>query len=110
MDRAVADRKNRPLASLLENYQRSPSAFDEVLNANGEPRAQYARLLPALQELGRTDWQRRRDACERLVHEHGITDPEGRIEPVLGTRDFRLGRDVRVNYIAHFIRPGAQAS
>ena len=32
------------------------------------------------------------------------------IEPVLGTRDFRLGRDVRVNYIAHFIRPGAQAS
>ena len=82
MDRAVADRKNRPLANLLENYQRSPSAFDEVLSANGEPRAQYARLLPALQELGRTEWQRRRDACERLVHEQGITynvynDPRG---------------------------------
>ncbi len=32
------------------------------------------------------------------------------IEPVLGTRDFRLGRDVRVNYIAHLSRPGASAS
>ena len=82
MDRAVADRKSKPLASLLENYQRSPTAFDEVLSANGEPRSQYARLLPALQELGRTEWQRRRDACERLVHEQGITynvynDPRG---------------------------------
>ena len=82
MDRAVADRKSKPLANLLENYQRSETAFDEVLNANGEPRAQYARLLPALQELGRTEWQRRRDACERLVHEQGITynvynDPRG---------------------------------
>ena len=82
MDRAVADRKTKPLANLLENYQRSETAFDEVLNASGEPRAQYARLLPALQDLGRTEWQRRRDACERLVHEQGITynvynDPRG---------------------------------
>ncbi len=27
------------------------------------------------------------------------------IEPVPGTRDFRLGRDVRVNYLAHLRRP-----
>jgi 2-polyprenyl-6-hydroxyphenyl methylase/3-demethylubiquinone-9 3-methyltransferase len=32
------------------------------------------------------------------------------IEPVLGTREFRLGRDVRVNYIAHLTRPDHSAS
>jgi len=32
------------------------------------------------------------------------------IEPVLGTHDFRLGRDVRVNYLAHLARPASGAS
>ena len=31
------------------------------------------------------------------------------IEPVLGTREFRLGRDVRVNYVAHLWRPDSAA-
>jgi uncharacterized circularly permuted ATP-grasp superfamily protein/uncharacterized alpha-E superfamily protein len=69
-------------AALLENYQRRESSFDEFLADDGKPRAHYAKILGRLDDLGAAEWRRRADACERLVHEQGITyhvygDPRG---------------------------------
>ena len=60
-------------ATLLENCQRRESSFDEVRGDDGAVRAHYAKLFGALDELGATELGRRRDACERLVNEQGIT-------------------------------------
>jgi len=86
MDEAVADLKFRPFDSLLENYQRQSVGFDEVLASDRAPRPHYAPLLHSLQGLGQAEWQRRREAGERLVHEQGITynvynDPRGPERP-----------------------------
>ena len=60
-------------AALLENCQRRESSFDEVRGDDGAVRAHYAKLFGALDELGASELGRRRDACERLVNEQGIT-------------------------------------
>ncbi|MEY4387060.1 MAG: hypothetical protein RLY20_2343 [Verrucomicrobiota bacterium] len=60
-------------AALLENCQRRESSFDEVRGDDGAVRVHYAKLFAALDELGATELGRRRDACERLVNEQGIT-------------------------------------
>jgi uncharacterized circularly permuted ATP-grasp superfamily protein/uncharacterized alpha-E superfamily protein len=60
-------------AALLENCQRRESSFDEVRGDNGAVRTHYAKLFGALDELGATELGRRRDSCERLVNEQGIT-------------------------------------
>lgn len=60
-------------AALLKNYQQRDSSFDEVRGDDGAVRAHYAKLFDALDELGATELSRRRDACERLVNEQGIT-------------------------------------
>ena len=58
--------------SLLSGYE-SGAAFDEFLAADQQPRPQYARLFGALEEFGPAEMRHRRDACERLVNEQGIT-------------------------------------
>lgn len=60
-------------AALLENCQRRESSFDEVRGDDGAVRTHYAKLFAALDELGATELGRRRDSCERLVNEQGIT-------------------------------------
>jgi uncharacterized circularly permuted ATP-grasp superfamily protein/uncharacterized alpha-E superfamily protein len=67
---------------LLEKYQRREGAFDELLAPDGQARAQYAKLLAELETFSATELRRRRETCERLVHEQGITyhvygDPRG---------------------------------
>jgi uncharacterized circularly permuted ATP-grasp superfamily protein/uncharacterized alpha-E superfamily protein len=69
-------------AGLLAKYQRSPAAFDEFLTDDARPRAHYTKLLTTLEEFGVPELRRRRETCERLVHEQGITyhvysDPRG---------------------------------
>jgi uncharacterized circularly permuted ATP-grasp superfamily protein/uncharacterized alpha-E superfamily protein len=69
-------------ASPLEKYERRAGAFDEFLADDRKPRAQYARLFAELENISPTEIRRRRDTCDRLVHEQGITyhvydDPRG---------------------------------
>ena len=69
-------------AGLLANYRRNESAFDEFIGDGARPRAHCAKLLGALESFAAPELRRRRDACERLVHEQGITyhvygDPRG---------------------------------
>ncbi len=69
-------------APLLEKYERRAGAFDEFLADDSAPRAQYGKLFEELQGFSAAELRRRRDSCERLVHEQGITyhvysDPRG---------------------------------
>ncbi|MEY4918274.1 MAG: hypothetical protein RL616_2187, partial [Verrucomicrobiota bacterium] len=71
---------------LLSGYKRSAGAFDELLAADGKIFPQYAKLLGELEEFGASELSRRADACQRFVHEHGITynvygDPRGMERP-----------------------------
>jgi uncharacterized circularly permuted ATP-grasp superfamily protein/uncharacterized alpha-E superfamily protein len=71
---------------LLSGYQRSAGAFDELLAKDGEIFPHYAKLFSELEEFGVTELARRADACQRFVHEHGITynvygDPRGMERP-----------------------------
>ena len=60
-------------SELLVKYQRRASAYDEFLGNDGRPRSHYAKLFATLEEFSMAELQRRRDACEQLVHEQGIT-------------------------------------
>jgi uncharacterized circularly permuted ATP-grasp superfamily protein/uncharacterized alpha-E superfamily protein len=62
-----------PTTALLSNYQRGEASFDEVCAEDGSLRPQYTKLFSALEEYGPAELRRRRDACERLVNESGIT-------------------------------------
>ncbi|MEJ0088137.1 MAG: circularly permuted type 2 ATP-grasp protein [Limisphaerales bacterium] len=78
--------KKTPAASLLSGYKRSPGAFDELLAADGEIFPHYTKLLGELEAFGAPELSRRADACQRFVHEHGITynvygDPRGMERP-----------------------------
>jgi uncharacterized circularly permuted ATP-grasp superfamily protein/uncharacterized alpha-E superfamily protein len=73
-------------AGLLSGYQRSPGAFDELLTADGKIFPHYAKLLGELEQFGAAELERRADASQRFVHEHGITynvygDPRGMERP-----------------------------
>src|SRR5450631_3128286 len=73
-------------AGLLSGYQRRAGAFDELLAADGEIHPHYAKLLGELEEFGAAELSRRADACQRFVHDHGITynvygDPRGMERP-----------------------------
>jgi uncharacterized circularly permuted ATP-grasp superfamily protein/uncharacterized alpha-E superfamily protein len=71
---------------LLAAYRSGPGAFDELISESDVLRPHYAKLIGALEEFSPAERQRRRDACERLVHEQGITynvygDPRGMERP-----------------------------
>ena len=72
-----------PKASpLLEKYRRREGAFDELLTDDGALRPQYTRLFEDLEKFSAAEIRRRRESCDRLVQEQGITyhvygDPRG---------------------------------
>jgi uncharacterized circularly permuted ATP-grasp superfamily protein/uncharacterized alpha-E superfamily protein len=86
MSEMATDPQAKPALDLLSGYQRGAGAFDEALSKEGAPRPHYAGLTRALEQLGREELQRRRDACAWLVYEQGITynvygDPRGLERP-----------------------------
>ncbi len=86
MSDATAAQTARKASGLLSGYKRNQAVFDEFLAENGEPRAHYQTLLDATDGFSEADFLKRRDACERLVKENGITynvygDPRGHERP-----------------------------
>src|ERR1700744_787366 len=80
------DAKKTSPGSLLSGYGRSAGGFDELLTKKGEVTSHYAKLVGELEGFGASEMQRRADACQRFVHEHGITynvygDPRGMERP-----------------------------
>jgi uncharacterized circularly permuted ATP-grasp superfamily protein/uncharacterized alpha-E superfamily protein len=72
--------------TLLEKYQPRDGFFDELRGDNGSPRPQYARLFEEMGSFNSAELRRRRDTCDRLVQEQGITyhvygDPRGDERP-----------------------------
>jgi uncharacterized circularly permuted ATP-grasp superfamily protein/uncharacterized alpha-E superfamily protein len=85
MSEASVEPNAKPPA-LLEHYHRREGAFDEFLGADGAPRAHYARLFQEVESFTPAEIRRRRETCERLVQEQGITyhvygDPRGAERP-----------------------------
>jgi uncharacterized circularly permuted ATP-grasp superfamily protein/uncharacterized alpha-E superfamily protein len=81
MNEMSVEPKPKP-GPLLEKYKRRAGVFDEFLGGDGRPRAQYANIFEELAAADTREISRRRDTCERLVHEQGITyhvygDPRG---------------------------------
>jgi len=71
---------------LLQKYERRAGVFDEFLGEDGRPRSQYAKLFEEFDAVDIAEIRRRRETCERLVHEQGITyhvygDPRGMERP-----------------------------
>ncbi|MGC3961507.1 MAG: circularly permuted type 2 ATP-grasp protein [Verrucomicrobiota bacterium] len=86
MDETTAAEAVKKAAGLLEYYQQSAEAFDELLGENREVRSHYAKLFNGLEDFSESELQRRADTCKRLVHEQGITynvygDPRGMERP-----------------------------
>jgi uncharacterized circularly permuted ATP-grasp superfamily protein/uncharacterized alpha-E superfamily protein len=58
---------------LFADYAHIAGVFDEMRAPNGEARLHFETLLSELDALGHGEIARRRDACEQIIHEQGIT-------------------------------------
>jgi uncharacterized circularly permuted ATP-grasp superfamily protein/uncharacterized alpha-E superfamily protein len=72
----------------LELYAGSTQRYDELLAANGAPRAHWRRLMEQLQTEGASGMRRGVELARRLVVENGVTynvyaDPQGKDRPWL---------------------------
>ena len=58
---------------MFADYAHVAGAFDEMRAPSGEVRPHFETLLSELDALGTEEIQRRRDACEQIINEQGIT-------------------------------------
>ena len=58
---------------MFAGYAHIAGVFDEMRAPNGDARPHFETLLSELDALGIEEIQRRRDACEQIIHEQGIT-------------------------------------
>lgn len=68
------------------DYERIPGLYDEMLDADGAPRAHWAPLVRSLERMGAAELARRWEGARRLIHENGVTynvygDPRGMDRP-----------------------------
>ncbi len=59
--------------AMFADYAHIAGVFDEMRAPSGEARPHYETLLGELDSLGIEEIRRRRDACEQIIHEQGIT-------------------------------------
>lgn len=82
MEDVLGKGESKHSRALLEKYRRREGAFDEFLSDDGPPRPHYAKLFTEFEAYSAAEMRRRRDACDLLVQEQGITyhvygDPRG---------------------------------
>lgn len=58
---------------MFADYAHIAGVFDEMRAPSGGARPHYEPLLSELDALGTEEIRRRRDACEQIIHEQGIT-------------------------------------
>ncbi len=58
---------------MFDGYAHIAGVFDEMRAPNGDARPHFETLLSELDALGGEEIQRRRDSCEQIIHEQGIT-------------------------------------
>ena len=81
----VAEKEAAP-GSLLANYSRNSSGFDELFSADGSIRPHYSKWFGALETFNAAEFSRRSDLTKMLIQEQGITyhvysDPRGTERP-----------------------------
>lgn len=86
MNKAKVEDATQKPRSLLADYQQRPGKFDELLTEDKSPRPHYAKLLESIEGWGAAEFERRCNACQRLVAEQGITyndygNPQGVEQP-----------------------------
>ena len=67
---------------MFADYAHIAGVFDEMRAPDGSARPHFETLLAELDSLGGEEIRRRRDACDQIIHEQGITytvygDPQG---------------------------------
>jgi uncharacterized circularly permuted ATP-grasp superfamily protein/uncharacterized alpha-E superfamily protein len=60
-------------AKLLESYQHSPEAFDELLRGDGTVRPRWQPVLEAFAAMGGDTTRSAHDKAQRLLRENGVT-------------------------------------
>ncbi len=68
-----AGSRSRRLAAWLSGYQPVPGVPDELLDANGRPRAHWVTLLDGLASMGDEDIEHRFAAAGRRINDMGVT-------------------------------------
>jgi uncharacterized circularly permuted ATP-grasp superfamily protein/uncharacterized alpha-E superfamily protein len=63
----------RRLAAWIEDYEPIPGVPDELIGADGRPRAQWSRLLETLAGLGQEGVESRFAAAARRINDMGVT-------------------------------------
>jgi uncharacterized circularly permuted ATP-grasp superfamily protein/uncharacterized alpha-E superfamily protein len=58
---------------MFADYAHIAGVFDEMRTPDGGARPHFGMLLSELDSLGAEEMRRRRDACEQIIHEQGIT-------------------------------------
>ncbi len=58
---------------LLESYNRTPGAFDEMSTESGELRPRWQRVLEAFAAMGTDATKAAQDKAQRLLLENGVT-------------------------------------
>ncbi len=59
-------------AHLVDSYHPLPGVYDELFSAPGMLRPQWQKFMPALEELGPEEIERRWESAKRLIYENGI--------------------------------------
>jgi uncharacterized circularly permuted ATP-grasp superfamily protein/uncharacterized alpha-E superfamily protein len=87
----------RAEAKLLESYQPSPNAFDELMGGSGQVRPRWQRVLEAFAAMGGEATQAAQDKAQRLMEENDVTFT------ALGERD--ASRQWRLDLFPLLIEP-----
>jgi uncharacterized circularly permuted ATP-grasp superfamily protein/uncharacterized alpha-E superfamily protein len=87
----------RTEAKLLESYQPSPNAFDELTGGSGQVRPRWQRVLEAFAAMGGEATQAAQDKAQRLMEENDVTFT------TLGDRD--ASRQWRLDLFPLLIEP-----
>ena len=61
-----------PAVSILTDYAPLDGVYDEMVDADGRPRAHWRPFVDALARLGREEIARRADGAARRLHEAGV--------------------------------------
>ena len=69
--RTIDSRAERILA-MLARYQPVPGVYDEMLDAQGEPREHWKPILATLADLGPRELERRFAGADRYMRESGV--------------------------------------
>ncbi len=68
----TTDSRAERILAMLARYQPVPGVYDEMLDAQGEPREHWKPILATLADLGPRELERRFAGADRYMRESGV--------------------------------------